>query len=283
MASKLIGAKTLAHISDIYYPGEWSPDSWLRRLDYKIQTKIIPRFDMLSVVNEHTVEDFAPRLKDQKNRYVLIEGVVSKGVVDQLCSIDTRITQNKKTFDIVYAGAINKWTGLDILLEGFSQLEGQEYRLHIAGKGNLLHEVEDACKHDPRIIYHGFLSHKEVLKLYKNADLLVNPRRSHYQSYRYCFPSKVLEYLLGGRSVLLTDIGHTESEFGEFVFLLRDESPQGFANLVNEIRQTPAEIREEKARRAREYVLKHKNWEVQGEKLAKMIRNYFAEIEKGSC
>jgi glycosyltransferase involved in cell wall biosynthesis len=284
LGAKLIGAKTLVHVSDIFVPGEWIPNSWRIKLDYNIHTKVIPKFDMLSVVNEHLITDFAPEFKGQDFKYTLVEGGISENTLHALCSIDVKIERHKETFDIVYAGALDAHTdGIYLLLEGFSLLEGQKYRLHIAGTGPCAAQVEQACKKDPRIIYHGLLPQGEVPNLYRKADLLVNTRRSHYRSYRYCFPSKVIEYMLSGRSVLLTNIGHTESEFGEFVFLLQDESPQGFANLVNEIRQTPPAIREAKARRAREYILKHKTWEVQGEKLARMIRNYFATNGKTSC
>ena len=52
---------------------------------------------------------------------------------------------------------------------------------------------------------------------------------------RHFYPSKMMEFMASGTATLSTCTGHTEEEFGEFVYLLREETPQALADLVRQI------------------------------------------------
>ena len=121
------------------------------------------------------------------------------------------------------AGGLEVANGVLELLEAFSLIRSNKYRLRIAGMGPLEHEVREAAEKDQRIEYCGFLPFDKVLDLYDSADVLINMRLTKTLNTKYFFPSKLMEYLTSGVPVITTCTGQTEDEFRDFVFLLKDE------------------------------------------------------------
>ena len=157
-------------------------------------------------------------------------------------------------------------------MQAFALLEGDHYRLRVAGMGALEGAVKEAAAKDPRIEYCGFVSFEEVLALYNSADLLINMRLTKALNTQYYFPSKLMEYLASGVPVITTCTGHVEEEFGDFTFLLKDETPQGLADLIQCVATLKPAVRFDMGRRAREYMRANKSWDAQGMKIVEFIR-----------
>ena len=87
-----------------------------------------------------------------------------------------RLVRSEATFTIAFAGSLTPHNGVALLLEGFSLLQGDRYRLVVAGRGVLEPLVRDAARRDPRIEFRGELEFAEVLDLYDEADAVVNLR-----------------------------------------------------------------------------------------------------------
>ena len=136
-----------------------------------------------------------------------------------------------------------------------------ELRVTILGAGQFSDAVQAAADQDSRIRFKGLCSHEEVLHAYEQADLLVNLRRTEYQTHRYVFPSKVVECLATGRPLLTTCTGHVEKEFSDFVFKLREESASALADEIRKIAALPREDRDALGRKAQTYIREHKTWE----------------------
>jgi hypothetical protein len=81
--------------------------------------------------------------------------------------------------------------------------------------------------------------------------------------------------LATGVPLLSTCTGHVEKEFGEFIFLLEKETPQELAKMITFIEGLYAPSLVEMGRRAQEYVLHHKTWEAQVDKLQGYIEGVF--------
>ena len=88
---------------------------------------------------------------------------------------------------------------------------------------------------------------------------------------KYFFPSKVMEYLTSGVPLISTCTGHMEEEYGDFCYLLRDETPQGLADTIRYVASLDPEERIGRGRKARAYMAKNKTWDAQGNKLFKYI------------
>ena len=266
IGAKLIGAKAVVALCDIDVPGQTVPFSLPWRLNYWMQRKLIPHFDGHVVAADAIADDFLAN-----RQYVRVEG----GIAEQRVS-STRDPINPErppnhSFRVAFAGRIDETNGIPALLQAFSLLEGDHYRLCVAGAGPLEQQVRDAASKDSRVEYMGLIALDQVFALYSSSDVLINMRITGHRNTRYFFPSKMIEYLASGTPVISTCTGHIEKEFGEFVYLLRDETPQGLASLIEKVAGTEPEARQQLGRTARKFMLRHKTWDAQTQKVSRYI------------
>ena len=272
--ARLIGAKAVVSLNDINKPGHTVPDTLFNRLDFKMQRKLIPLFDGHIAVADNIMRDFAP------NRpYVRIEGGITDDVIGRLAATDGS-AKDYGTFTIVSAGSLDEANGFRVLLEAFALLDGDSYRLCIAGCGPLEEEIKAAATKDRRIDFRGYLSHADVLSLYKSADLLINLRLTKAINTLYFFPSKLMEYLASGTPVISTCTGHVEEEYSSYLYLLKEETPSSLAKLIDTIASLPPEKRAEKATRAQRYMSLNKTWDAQGRRIVDFMKNLFTSKGK---
>jgi len=171
---------------------------------------------------------------------------------------------------IMYTGAL---TGLELLLSAFTLLPDPSYRLWISGRGTMEPEITAAATLDRRIVYWGMLSTEELSRKTSQATVLVNPRRSSTPYMQYSFPSKLLEYMAAGRPVISTDLPSIPDDYHEYLFLLRDETPAGLAKLLTSVCAKSPEELGEFGQKAREFVLREKNYLRQGERIYRFMQS----------
>lgn len=267
IGARLIRAKIIASVNDIYIPGDLVPNTVSRRLDFWLQKKLIPYLDGLVVVSEHIIKDFAPFA-----RFIRIEGGVAQKVLERSAPFASRSKRIDAPFTIVSAGSLTEANGFVALLESFSLLDGKGYRLRIAGTGPLEERVKQAAHEDSRIEYCGYLDFDGVWTLYQSADVLINMRLTKKIKTDYFFPSKIFEYLASAVPVISTCTGHIEEEYADMVFLLREETPLALAQMIEQVAALPFEARARKGQTAREHIRTHNSWEVQGQRVVKFIQ-----------
>ncbi len=253
IACKLTKSEFVPFIGDIYVPGEVIADSWIRRLEYKAQKKMIPKVDGLLVANRAIVQDFAPG-RDA----LLIEGGVPESFLGQFGAIKIA---SEDLFHVVFAGQISELNGVRLLLDAIAKIKSSRFRFTIAGSGPLRALVKEAAKADPRISFAGLLSHCDLIQVYRRADLVLSLRRTDNQTHRYVFPSKVVECLATGVPLLTTMTGHVESEFKEFSILLSEETAQALTAKLEEVAQWPCEKLAAIGTKAQAYVRQNRTWE----------------------
>jgi glycosyltransferase involved in cell wall biosynthesis len=268
LAAKLAGAKAFAIVADIQVPGSGLvPDTFLRRLEFRLQTRTLPLFDGLVVLTERMALDFAPGVP-----YLVLEGAVPEGPAHT--TAEPAPLGADDDFVIMYSGGLSELKGIPLLLNAFSRLPGPRYRLWITGSGPLQGAVERAAAADPRITFWGFPPYAEVLSLYARASLLVNPHSTTHASARYLFPSKLIEYLASGTPVLSTcSTPEVQREYGDVLYALRQESGEALAAEVLRVSALPAGVRRATGTRARDFVLREKSWAVQGRRVARFMQD----------
>jgi glycosyltransferase involved in cell wall biosynthesis len=241
IAARLIDAKAIASVNDVNVPGETVPATLFYRLDFWLQKKLIPHFDGLVVVNTLIVEDFAPDVP-----FVHVAGGVSE---EALRSSDaaSRSKRANSPFTIVSVGTLSETNGFVELLEAFSLLPGDGYRLRIAGTGPLEERIKQAVETNSRIEHCGYLAFDQVLALYGSADVLINMRLTKKVKTDYLFPSKTIEYLASGVRVITSCTGHIEEEFADMAFLLKDKTSRGLASMIEQVASMDSEIRSQRA------------------------------------
>jgi glycosyltransferase involved in cell wall biosynthesis len=131
--------------------------------------------------------------------------------------------------------------------------------------------VEQAARQDPRVEFFGLLDSVGVAGVYADADILLNVRLTKTMNTRYFFPSKLIEYLGSGVPTITTRVAHAETEFADLAYILKDESPQGLADLITFVGAQSPEARNQLGRRAREYVSTHKTWDAQAARVARYL------------
>lgn len=270
-------SKAVAMIYDINVPGETVPSTCFYKLDYWLHKKLLPLFDGLVVITDSISNDFASKIP-----FIRVEGGIKNELVQRFTNV-TRKTKNgnaKSPFILVVAGGLDEANGISVILEAFSLLEGDDYRLDIAGTGPLEDIVRQAANKDERINFQGFIPFDEVLKLYDSADVLVNMRLTKAINTRYFFPSKIMECLTSGVPVISTCPGHVTEEFSDFAFLLKDERPVDLANMIKYVASLAPDIRADKAAKAQEYMIRNKTWDVQGLRVVKFINSLFESDER---
>ena len=199
--------------------------------------------------------------------YCIVDGIYSdEGIADER---DEPIIRHS----IVYTGSLHKEYGILDLLSEFEKTTDSSYKLIIAGSGNAAQNVADAALRDSRIVYLGPLPQREVFKLQRKADLLINPRPISGIDSRYSFPSKTIEYMLSGRSVLMNRLPGMAPEYEAFVYTPKNCQCNGFSQAIDFIFSLPEENRLEKAQNARNFVMRNKNAAVQAEKIIRMLND----------
>jgi glycosyltransferase involved in cell wall biosynthesis len=269
IGARLARAKAVVSVNDINIPGETVPASALWQVDLCLQRWLLPRFDGHIVVADQIATDFFPG-----RPYVRVEGGVDKAFLERTRRPNDRAAKANDPFAFVFAGWLNEANGLIILLSAFGLLRGPGFRLRIAGSGPLSPIVEEASRQDPRIHYLGTLDSESLAHVYLAADALLNVRLTKGIDTRYFFPSKLIEFMASGVPTITTSVAHAESEFDGLVYLLRDESVRGLADLMSFVASRSHEERGKIAARARAYAVTNKTWDVQTAKVAHYLREF---------
>jgi len=172
---------------------------------------------------------------------------------------------------ILFTGTLDHVNGVAFMLEGFTRTTNPNYRLRIYGRGPLEHLVTEAASRDPRIEYRGHRPNAEVLEEQRNATVLLNARPSGHPITRYTFPSKLIEYMMSGRPVITTRLPGISPDYFPHLYILEKETPEALAALIDSVCSEPADQRDALGLRAREFVLTHKSWRAQGQRVAELI------------
>ncbi len=268
LAARLTGARLCVSLNDIEVPGVTVPDSRFFRWDFQMHRFLIPRLDGRVIMAEATRQDFAPGLP-----CIRVEG----GVGEELIRRTQRSPQPEPRpeaggpFRMVAVGKLDETNGFDLMLEAMRHLPGEGWSLDIAGAGPLAARIEAAAQADPRIRMHGFLDLEGVLALYRRADLLLVIRKTQARNTRYFFPVKLFEALLSAVPVLATNTGHLKAEYGEYLYVLEDETAEGLVQGIRAVQAVPWEQRRELGARARAFMIREKNWRSQCRRLRDYI------------
>lgn len=262
--------KTTAIIPDL--PGQSVPDEpWWRRVLRPIDRDLIHRavrsMDGLIVLTRQISEDYAPHVPA-----MVMEGIVSVQS-EELAKTLPKPVVSAEEFIILYAGGIDRFDGIQMLLEALTKLLGKEYRAWLFGRGVMEDEIRDLAKGDPRIYYPGGVTPEEVFRRSQQATVLINPRPSGECFTPYSFPSKLLEYLATGRPVVTTRLPGIPKEYDPYVIWLDDETPEGLAALLMRLHEQPREQLDDLGKRAQDFVLREKNFRGQGKRILEFIQS----------
>lgn len=237
--------------------GRFHLAGWISR---KISSYLDNSFDGYILLSKYMNEI----VNQRKQPYMVMEGIA------QECP---RTENMKKTLAVMYAGGLTQDNGIEILLEGFCKLAHPRAELWICGDGPLKEYVEGYAQEYENVLYHGILPNHEVQRMEQEAAVLIAPRFSKNDFTKYSFPSKTIEYMTSGTPVILTRLKGIPEEYFDYAYILEDETSEGVLELLGEALSEDEKVRGEKGQKAREFVLTHKNYLVQSERILAFLRN----------
>lgn len=271
-ACHVAGAQLYAVLYDLGVPPKRLGLSRLTMLGYKMAErtaeKYIPLLDGRIVINELIVDHYAPG-KD----YILVDGGINRNVINHLFPLKEK-TGNVYTF--VLAGMLWDQNGTKLILDTMANFSNPNVRVVFAGKGNDVPLIEDAAKKDKRISYAGMLNMDELFKLYEESDVLLNLRLEEEVDFH--FPGKLLEYLATGRYVISTPVAHAEREYGNYMSVLHDKTPEGLKKMIESVLKMGKQELLETGIKARQYMLKNRTWEVQTKRILEFMYQKKKEV-----
>lgn len=266
-ACKSVGAKLYAILYDLGIPPKRLKLGWLSMLGYRIgehtAKKYIPLLDGRIIINELIAEHYAPE-KD----WILVDGGVNRHIIEHLFPLKEK---SDSVFTFVLAGMLWDQNGTRLLIEAMRKYNNPNVRVVFAGKGIDVPLIQEAATKDKRIRYAGMLKMDELFKLYKEADVLLNLRLEEEVDFH--FPGKLLEYLTTGRYVISTPVAHAERDYGQFMSVLHDKTPEGLVNLMDAVVQKGKPYLYHVGVMARQFMLEKRNWDVQTRRILEYMNS----------
>ncbi len=144
------------------------------------------------------------------------------------------------TLDILFVGSLSKHKGPDIIIKAFKELENNNLKLHILGKGPDEKKLKRLSDND-KIIFHGFLTGKDLTEMYKMANITVVPSILYdnspmviYESFMHSTP--VIASRIGGIPELVKD--------GYNGFLFEPGNTRELSRILQRIADNPETLKE---------------------------------------
>ena len=221
-----------------------------------INRKTYNRINYYIFITKHMVSLFPPR------PYSIMEGLI-----DATDGEENTTYENKGAFTIMYAGGLIEKMGVGTYLDAISLIKEPQVKFVFYGNGDMLNRIKEKSLSDSRIVYGGVLSHAEVLKKEKEANLLINPRPIGDKYTYYSFPSKLMEYMQSGTPVLTSRLAGIPDEYSNLMLYIEDSSVEGIAKSINDCLKLSQNSLNEIGKAASGYVKKNKNCLAQIERI----------------
>lgn len=196
-----------------------------------------------------------------EHKFMIMEGLIDESRVKS--QHESRMeSRHESKIDqkeiILYAGTLAKVFGIQNLLQVFNLANIKDAELWLCGTGDAIEDIKRASKINSNIKYLGLVSPERAMELQSQATILVNPRTSEGTYTKYSFPSKTLEYLLAGKTVLMNHLPGIPIEYDSYLFYPENESIDAWCTKLHEICSLDIFEREKIAASGRAFILKQK-------------------------
>lgn len=206
---------------------------------------------------------------DKPVPHIVMEGIVD---VESMDITTEEISSDKEI--ILYTGTLRQIFGVMNLVKAFQKINDTDVELWICGSGDSKEAIEEASKVDSRIKFFGLVDSQTALKMQRQATILVNPRTSEGEYTKYSFPSKTIEYLLSGKSIIINRLPGIPEDYYQYVCTPKDESIEAMAECISNVLTSDSDSRKAKAQSGRNFIISQKNSKVQTQRILELITKY---------
>lgn len=262
LGAKLFGIRTVGVVTDIYGLMVGGSKNWLSKIAGKINNLYVSSFDRYVLLTEAMNDVVNPKHRP----YIVMEALCDESIIHQNGS--KSLKDNPRV--VMYAGGLYERYGLKMLVDAFIKAD-TDARLVLYGSGSYVDELRNVCREHPNVEYRGVAPNEEVVAAQSRATLLVNPRFTTEEFTKYSFPSKNMEYMASGTPLLTTKLPGMPSEYHKYVYLIEDESLDGFVSAIKAALAHSEEELKDFGQLAKQFVLKQKNNVIQAKRIIDLI------------
>ena len=205
-------------------------------------------------------------LKVNNKPYIIMEGICGD-------SLNTDLRRGDNRNNILYTGTLNRKFGIDVLVNAFRKIKGENYYLQICGGGDYEQDLLMAAKEDSRIQFYGYVSREKALEMQRDAKVLVNPRQNNEEYTKYSFPSKTMEYLQSGIPTIAYKLDGIPAEYDSYLNYPADNTAECLADLIVNICGESYETYLDKAKSGKIFVESEKNYIFQTKRIIQLFES----------
>lgn len=262
LASRFYHIKTVGLVTDVpsIFAGETR--TGFKAIPFKIKNAIIYSYKSYIFLTEQMNQILNPHHRP----YVVIEGIVDRHVVD----IPNTLKGKYSNKVCIMAGQLEKFFGVDMLIQAFRQINCPDAELRFYGYGTSVETIKAAEKIDPRIHFCGQLTNEQMVQEERCATLMINPRTPEGKWTVYSFPSKNMEYIASGTPMLANKLPCIPDEYLPYFYY--PEEPSHFTQKLQEVLQCDQATLHVKGLEAQSWIVRTKNAKEQVRKLSEMLQ-----------
>lgn len=238
---------------------------FFRKRNNKKIYRCLKRIDKFVLLTEQMKEP----LQVGDRPYTVVEGICDPHLFDATNEAPHAQKPCEKT--VLYTGTLHRKFGILNLLDAFSQIESEDYRLWICGGGDAQEQISRAAERDKRIEFFGFQPKDRINELQQKATVLVNPRQNNEAFTKYSFPSKTMEYMLSGKPVIMYKLDGIPNEYDSYLQYVDGDAPCALKNKIVEVCEWSEEKRHAIGEAARDFVICNKNCSVQAKRILDLM------------
>jgi glycosyltransferase involved in cell wall biosynthesis len=141
---------------------------------------------------------------------------------------------DNQRFNALFVGRVMASKGICDVVQAFIDIDQDNIRLNVLGNGALCDRLSRSNR-NPRITFHGYLPEIEVLKFYRDCDVLVLP--TYHQE---GLPNVILKALSFGKPIITTKIrGMKDYLTDENCIFVAPHSPNEIKSAICKLYQDP--------------------------------------------
>ena len=204
-------------------------------------------------------EAMADELNIRHRPWIVMEGSVRVTEEAHSGHAPEKGTDAEQKCIVMYSGNLDSRFGLLNLVQAMDYLDDR-YELWISGMGADAQAIETAAKDRSNVKYFGFLKDQtEVMRMQSQATALINMRDPKEKASKYCFPSKLFEYMLSGKPVLSCRLDGIPNEYFDYLIPMNSIQPEDIAAAIREIACKSPEEREQIGTEGKQFIRERKN------------------------
>lgn len=231
---------------------------WFNKRNAKLSLK----YDKYVYLTEAMNDFYHANSKD----YIVMEGLID----DSKANVNIKSNDFNKKEIILYTGTLSRIFGIMDLVNMFETAQFQNCELWICGSGECASEIEQLAKSNSNIKFYGLVDSNKAILLQSKATILANPRSANGNYTKYSFPSKTIEYLMAGKTVIMNRLPGIPTEYDKYLHYPQNETSEAWKEKLMEIFKMDKAERKLRNDAGREFIIEKKLASIQCARIAEL-------------